>query len=302
MNSTAVIRTEGITLRSLEPADRLIISGRVVRIAQPHSEPFYPLEDPELFLKSFRPTDVPADLFTFAQRVSEPMPRFSYCRHLDTEAVLEVETFEKWWKQTVNDKTRNMVRKAGKKGVSIEVADYTDDLVHGIKRIYDECPVRQGKKSRHYGKNFEQIRTEHATFLDRSEFIAAHFEGRLIGFAKVVFESDFASIMNLIALIGERDKAPTNALLAKVVERCASRGINLLHYGVWSRRGFGDFKLHHGFKCRHIPRYYIPLTTKGDFALRLGLHRPLTARLPEPWIDWLAAMRTRWYAWRYPMK
>jgi hypothetical protein len=301
MNSTSDIGTTKITPCSRVLGDRLIISGRLLRIAQPHAETFDPLEDPELFLSSLRENEVTADLFTFAQRVTEPIPQFSYFRHHESEAVLPIETYEKWWKQTVNDKTRNMVRKAGKKGVVIEVAEYTDDLVLGIKEVYDECPVRQGKKSRHYGKSFEQIKTEHGTFLDRSEFIAARFQDRLIGFAKVVFARDFASIMNLIALVGERDKAPTNALLAKAVERCASRGINLLHYGVWSRRGFGDFKLHHGFVCREIPRYYIPLSTKGALALQLGLHRPVTGRLPAGWIDWLAGIRTKWYSWRYRM-
>src|SRR5262249_9525927 len=150
-------------------------------------------------------------------------------------AILEVDSYEKWWKDTVNDKTRNMVRKAAKKGVQIELANYTDDFVRDIKQVYDECPIRQGKKSRHFGKSFDVIKREHGTFLGQSEFIAARVEQRVIGFAKVVYQKDFASVLNLIALLRERDKAPTNALLAKAVERCADRGISLLHYGVWSR-------------------------------------------------------------------
>jgi hypothetical protein len=146
------------------------------------------------------------------------------------------------------------------------------------------------------------IKREHATFLDHSEFIAARVDQQLIGFAKVVFRKDFASIMNLIALLGERDKAPTNALLAKVVERCAARRVALLHYGVWSRRGFGDFKAHHGFECRQIPRYYVPLTRWGALALRQGWHRSLGDCVPEKLADWCATMRTKWYAWRYPRK
>ena len=100
------------------------------------------------------------------------------------------------------------VRKAGKKGVTtgLEVTGLTDDLVRGIKQIYDECPIRHGKKSRHHGKSFDVIKHEHAKFLDRSEFIAARFQNRLIGFAKVVFQMGRVVAlsqhsMNLIALL-----------------------------------------------------------------------------------------------------
>lgn len=281
---------------------RITINGRFIRLGRPRSETFDPLADPQGALQRIRENGPKADIFTFGQRYSEPTPKYEYYREMDSVAVLEIESYEQWWKGTINDKTRNMVRKAGKKGVVVEVSPYTEDLVRGIKHVYDECPVRQGKKSRHFGKSLEIIQREHGTFLDRSEFIVARLEGRIVGFAKVVYSSDFASVMNLIALLGERDKAPTNALLAKVVERCAEKGIRLLHYGVWSRRGFGDFKLHHGFKCREIPRYFVALTAKGTLALKMGLHRPLTDRLPESWLDKLATYRTRYYGWRYPIK
>jgi hypothetical protein len=285
-----------------DPNDRLVISGRLLRIARPRSETFAPLDHPELFLDRLREGRARADLFSFAQRFSEPEPRYKHFYELEPAAILEIQSYEKWWKETVNDKTRNMVRKAGKKGVQVEVAAYTDDLVRGIKQIYDECPIRQGKKSRHYGKSFDVIKREHATFLDSSEFIAAMAGDRLVGFAKVVFQRDFASIMNIIALISERDKAPNNALLAKIVERCATKGIKLLHYGVWGHRGFAEFKIHQGFRSRLIPRYYVPLTSKGALALQLGLHRPLVSRIPERHLDRLAMMRLKWYSIRYPMK
>jgi hypothetical protein len=299
MTSTenAPVAAKGDDLR-----DRLITCGRLIRIVRAKSELLKPLEDPELFLSQLRANSERGDIFSFVQTFSDPQPRCKYYYELEDVAVLELTTYDKWWKETVNDKTRNMVRKAGKKGLSIEVVNYTDDFIQGIKQVYDECPVRQGKKSRHYGKSFEVIKREHGTFPESSEFIAARLENRVIGFAKVVFQKDFASVMNLIALMSERDKAPTNALLAKVIERCAARGIGLLHYGVWSRRGFGDFKLHHGFKCRQIPRYYVPLNDRGALALRWGLHRPLSSRVPESYWDWFANMRMKWYAWYYPIK
>ena len=116
---------------------------------------------------------VRADLFSFSQRFSEPEPRYDHYYELESAAILKIGTYENWWKKTINDKTRNMVRKAEKKGVQVVIVPFTDDFVRGIKQIYDECPIRQGKKSRHYGKSFDLIKSEHGTFLERSEFIAA---------------------------------------------------------------------------------------------------------------------------------
>ena len=280
----------------------LAISGRLVRIVRKRSEAFEPLEDPEACLGELREKRVRADLFTFSQRVSELEPRFGYHCESEPVAILKIHTYEKWWKETVNDKTRNMVRKAGKKRVRVEVVPYTDELVHGIKQIYDECPIRQGKKSRHFGKSFERIKAEHGTFLERSEFIGAYIDNRLIGFAKVVFQPDFASIMNFISLLSERDKAPNNALMAKVVDRCTLKGIGILHYGVWGHRGFAEFKVHNGFRCQNVLRFYVPLTARGQLALRLGWHRPLVNHIPEPVLDWLATARSKWFAWRYPIR
>ena len=64
---------------------------------------------------------------------------------------------------TDNDKTRNMVRKAGKKDVSIRVVGFDDKLVEGIAEIYNESPLRQGNRFRHYGKDFETLKAAHAT-------------------------------------------------------------------------------------------------------------------------------------------
>lgn len=282
--------------------DRLGVAGRLIRIARPRSETYYPILDPDRVLGLVRAAGFPADIFSFSQPVTKPDPVYNHFYETESHAILKLESYEQWWKQTINDKTRNMVRKAAKKDVQIEVASFSDELALGIKDLYDECPIRQGKRSRHYGKPLEVIKREHGAFLEHSEFIAARLDQRLIGFAKVVFREDFACIMNLIALLRERDKSPTNALLARVVERCTAKGIKLLHYGVWSRRGFGDFKLHHGFECRQVPRYYVPLTSWGALAIKLGLHRPVGDRLPEGLSDWLAARRAQWYGWRYPLK
>ena len=71
----------------------------------------------------------------------------------------------------------------------------------GITKIYNESPMRQGKPFWHYGKDFETVRRENATFLNRSYFIGAYFENELIGFIKLVYEKNFASMMQIISMM-----------------------------------------------------------------------------------------------------
>jgi len=277
----------------------VLISGGLFRTARLGSEDCEFVTNPQRFVAELARNNRGADLFTFRQRPSERDPKFDYLMDWEGLAVLPIESYEKWWKTQINDKTRNMVRKAGKKGVNLEVSELTDEFVRGIHAIYNECPIRQGKPYRHFGKNLEVLQREHSSFLDRSEFIGAYFEGRMLGFAKVVYNGDFANLMNIISLISERDRAPTNALIAKAIEHCAQKGIGFLQYGVWSRRSFGDFKLHHGFEHFKVPRYYVPLNSKGGLMVRLGLWKSIGARLPEGWIDRWAELRGRWYSFKY---
>ena len=161
-----------------------------------------------------------------------------------------------------------------KKGVVLRNVPLDDELVRGIKTIYDESPVRQGKRFKHYGLDLEALHAAHASYLDRSEFVGAFLDDRLIGFIKLVHQPGWSSLMQIISLISERDKAPTNALIAKAVEICAEKQIPRLQYGIWSRRTIGDFKERHAFEEYRVPRYYVPLTPLGQAALALGLHPP----------------------------
>jgi hypothetical protein len=192
-----------------------------------------------------------------------------------------------------------MVRKAQKSGVEVRDVPFSDELIAGIKEIYDESPLRQGKPFSHYQKDLITLKNEHITYLERSQFIGAYHQEELIGFIKLVHDDGISHLMQIISKIGQRSKAPTNALLAKAVEICAERNIRYLHYGVWSKRGLGDFKKHHAFERLDLARHYVPLTTKGRVVLALKLHRRLFDRLPESWIDIVLGLRNRWNAYRY---
>jgi hypothetical protein len=194
------------------------------------------------------------------------------------------------------------LRKALKSGIEVRLDEFSESLLHGIKAIYDESPVRQGRHNRHYKKGLETIRKEHATFLETSQFITVYFAGEMIGFAKVTFSGELGIIMNFLSKISHREKAPNNAILAKAVEICADRKSQSLVYGVWGSGGAGglvEFKVANGFQCVEVPRCYVPFTLRGRLALRAGVHAGLVKRLPVGWIKAAASARKWWNALRF---
>ncbi len=278
---------------------QLAVSGRFLKTARMHNEYYECLDDPECFLQKLRASRTNADLFTFLQEIGDQTPKYPFYYEPESLAVLPVSTYEHWWKKQINDKTRNMIRKAGKSGVELRECALDDTFVRAIMEIYNECPLRQGKPFKHYGKDFPTLQRDHATFLERSQFIGAFHGEEMIGFIKLVHGKNASSLMQIISKIAWRDKASTNALIARAVEVCAERGIAHLHYGIWSRRGIGEFKKHHGFLQHDLPRYYVPLNFHGWLALKLLLHRELATHIPEGMHDRLVALRNRWNQFRY---
>jgi hypothetical protein len=220
----------------------------------------------------------------------------------DNFAALPVTTFDHWWTKQIGFKARNKAKQAEKNGVVVREVPFSESLVQGIWQIYNEVPVRQGRRFPHYGKSVETVYREEATFLSSSIFIGAFLGDKLIGFAKLVPDETRtqAGLMNILSLIQQRDKAPTNALVAQAVRSCAERGIPYLvysnfAYGKKQRDSLSDFKERNGFKRIDLPRYYVPLTPLGRIAFRLGLHHPLTHLLPESVATKLRGLRWAWH-------
>ncbi len=283
------------------------IRGKLIRIGFLDGEGYQFLEDPEAALDHLRNSSTSIDLFTFVQKLSETSPKYSYPMEWDNMAVLRVSSFENWMTQQINFKVRNKVRKAAKNGIVVREIPFNDALIQGISAIYNESPIRQGRKFPHYGKEFESLRRMKATFLDRSVFIGAFLEDSLIGFIKLVANEDWsqAGLLHILSMIRHRDKAPTNALIAQAVRSCADRGIpNLwyanLSYGKKHKDSLADFKLQNGFHKVEVPRYYVPLTLTGRMALRLGLHHEIIDQVPEPVAAAYRKIRSFWNAKRFP--
>jgi hypothetical protein len=184
----------------------------------------------------------------------------------------------------------------------IREVPFSEELVRGIQNIYNETPVRQGRRFPHYGEDFETVYREEATFLDDAVFLGAYLGEELIGFIKLVMDEQRtqAGMMNILSMIGQRDKAPNNALVAEAVRVCAERGIpNLMYFrfvhGKRERDSVSDFKTNCGFERVDVPRYYVPLTAQGHAALRLGFHHRLRDRIPESVAGKLRDLQKRWY-------
>jgi hypothetical protein len=280
----------------------LRIDGKLIRIGFIDGEGYQFLEDPEAALRSLRGSGDRIDIFTFIQRLSETPTKLNYAMECDNMAALRVSTFDDWMTKQIDFKVRNKVRKAAKHGVFVREVPFDDAYVRGIHAIYNESPTRQGKPFWHYGKDLETVRKMNATFMDRSIFIGAFFEGSLIGFVKLVFDENRnqAGLMQIVSMIGHQDKAPTNALIAQSVRSCAERGIAFLwyanmSYGKKQADGLADFKRHNGFQKIEVPRYYVPLTIAGQIALRLGLHHSAADWIPEPAVATYRRMRKQWY-------
>ncbi|HEY1805443.1 MAG TPA: hypothetical protein VGG45_13295 [Terracidiphilus sp.] len=247
-----------------------------------------------------------ADLFTFLQELPETKPLYAYPYEWDNLAVLSISTFDQWWTKQIGFKARNKAKQAEKKGIVIREVPFDDTLVRGIWEIYNEVPVRQGRRFPHYGKSLETVRAMSATFLDSSVFIGAFDSDKLVGFIKMTINDagTQAGLMHILSMLSYREKAPTNALLAQAVHSCADRGVTRLvyanfAYGKKNRSSLSDFKERNGFERVDVRRYYVPLTKWGTVIFRLGLHRRLAEQMPESLAAKLRELRGRWYQRRF---
>jgi len=254
-------------------------------------------------IESLRKCGDRIDLFTFLQKVSETSPKYGYPMEWDNLAVLPVSTFDHWWTQQIRSFPRNRARQAEKKGVVLREVPADEKLFRGIVEIYNECPIRQGKRFPHYGMSLESTRTYASTFLDRSIYIGAFYQDAMIGFIKLVMDEarTQACMVHILSMVRHKDKAPTNALIAAAVRCCAERGIPHLvyehfSYGKKQDDSLSHFKEVNGFQRVNLPRYYVPLTLVGRGAFRLGMHHRLVDHLPESLTAKFRELRRAWYS------
>src|SRR5436190_757602 len=129
------------------------VKSGLVRVAHLEGDKYETLRAPDAIVKkllAFRPR---IDVFTFMQTLPHTTVSHSYPMEWDNLAAVPITSFEDWWTKQINPKTRNMVRRAEKKGVTVREVPFDDAFVDGIREIYNEAPMRQGKPFWYYGKN-----------------------------------------------------------------------------------------------------------------------------------------------------
>lgn len=291
--------------------ETLVVKGRWMKVASIHDEAWLETEmrDPEGCVKRLRAAredGFDADILTFTQRPSVTIPKYTYPLEYDSIAAIRFASFKEWWEKLPQEARKN-VRRSQKRGVTVTVKNFDDELLRGIKDVNDDSPTRQGEGNYYYGRSLEQLRKDYAAFVERSDFICACLGDEMVGFVKVVYRGDVASILNLTVKPSHSDKRPANALIAKAVELCDTKGMRCLTYGLYNYGNKKDsplreFKARNGFEEVLTPRFYVPLTRWGQLCIKLKFHRGLLGILPPATITKLLSARAKFQHFRQHFK
>ncbi len=282
----------------------IAIKGKWLKMAFIADEDFLEteLQDPELcvrILKEQQSHRLCADIFTFAQKPPATAPKFTYAMELESVAAVRTASFKEWWEKLPQESRKN-VRRAQKRGVELVVKQLDDDLVRDIVDLNNDSPMRQGRPFVHYGKTFDQVKEDQAAFPGRSDYVCAYFGNEMIGFLKIAYRGNIASIVQILPRASHHDRRPANALVARAVELCEAKEVSYLTYGLFNYGNKSDsplrqFKVRNGFEEMLVPRYYVPVTAWGRVCTRLKLYRGLIGILPDRVTMVGVSVRAKWY-------
>jgi hypothetical protein len=283
----------------------LVIRGKWIKVASLREELYEDVENPSALIAELKRGKVRADIFSFWQRLPEIKPKYSFYFEWDNFAAIRVTTYETWLEKQIDGNARRAVKRAPKRELTVTVVKPDGEFINGIVSIFNETPIRQGKKFWHYGKTYYDVKKEIIERdFDVAEFLGAYYEGRLIGFVKIIYTRGYANFAQILSMIAHRDKYPTNALIAKAVELCAEKKIPYLVYErfVYGQKGsdsLSDFKRRNGFEKIDVPRYYIPLSVKGKIVLKMKVHHGIIGIVPRKVLNRIIDLRRRMYERKY---
>jgi len=290
--------------------EAISVKGNFIKIAEIFDEYWIEkrqLPDPLKVINALRDSGLKPDLLTFTQRVPDTTPRYSFAYEWRNYAVVELNSYDQWFNKQTSSAVRRNIKASAKRGIEVKVCQFDESYVNGIMSIYNESPIRQGRKFWHYGKKISDVFSENGTYCDRSTFLAAYFENEMVGYCKVVWDESTAAIMQILSKIKFYDKRPNNALLAEAVRQCCLRRIPYLIYesfvyGKKNDNSLTEFKRSNGFVRMDVPQFFVPLTPKGTLILKLGLHKNLKEKLPYWITSRLIDLRAMWYSKRVGIK
>jgi hypothetical protein len=262
------------------------------------------IEAPERVAQAAKNNRLSADILTFTERFPETTRHYGYVMEWDNLAVLAVSNYDYWLKKQAERAVKRKVRKAAQAGIQVSAHRFSRELVNDLAKIFNETPIRRGRRYPYYGMKAEQIAQAWIPDAERSLFLLAECENEPVGFMKLLMTEHFGATSGSVTKLSHRDRAPMNALIAKAVDIVASRGLKRLIFGKFEYSGQIDsgltmFKKHNGFERVEIPRYYIPLSVKGKVLLCLRLYRPLSTLVPISVARRLGRVRERWLRVRF---
>jgi len=272
----------------------------LVTVVRLEDEWYEDVMDPEAVIRALRDSEFKPDIFTFWQRLPDVEPKYSYHMEWESIAALPITSYDHWFDKQISSRTRNQIRKGKKEGLDVRESRYDDAFVRGATEIFNETPIRQGRRFWHYGKDFETIKKQFSKFLFREQLISAYYRDEMVGFVMLGNAGNYAITGQIISKISHRDKSTNNILIAKAVEVCAREQLPYLVYLFWTDDSLSEFKRRCGFEETKVPRYFVPLTRKGKLALKFGLHRGWKKAVPKQISDPLKKLRRRWYDLRSP--
>ena len=286
------IKVDGIRIDN----KRLIVKGRFLTVARLWDEWYEDVGDPEVIMRALKRCTPTPDIFTFWQRLPDRVPLYWYYHENEALSAIPLKDFRHWWERQIKSDTRKKAKRSEKRGIEIRTLPLDDAFVRGVMGVFNETPVRRGRPFWHYGKDFDTLKEELSRDLEKSKFIGAYYEGTLVGFVKLVYaEGRFANPGLIVSKLEFRKAYIDNALLAKSVELCCNDGVPYLTYTRWRRGTQAEFLMRNGFENTSVPRYWVPLTTRGAAAIKLGLHRDIRTYIPEWLLDSLLGLRKAFY-------
>ncbi len=211
------------------------------------------------------------DIFTFWQRLPDLEPKHSFHTEWEELAVLPIKSYDHWWNHQIKSRIRNQIRKAEKEGLVVKEAAYDDDFVRGMTAIFNEAPVRQGRKFWHYGKDFQTVKRQFSRYIHRENMIGAYYQNELIGFVMMGNAGRYGVTGQIISAIKHRDKSTNNALIAKAVELCEKRKLPYLVYLFWSGDSLTEFKRRCGFQKDDNSPIFCAIDAKGKNSIEARL-------------------------------
>lgn len=152
------------------------------------------------------------------------------------------------WLASINKKTRNMVHKAEKSGITVREEALSSELVDAVTAMFNESSERQGRSFEFYGWSRSRV----AAFLQRlslhSSYLVARHGDRIVGFDQVRHYRRICLLSQILSFKADWPKAPNDALVAGAVKWCSDRGIRWLIYDrMQPSGGLCFFKHGHGF-------------------------------------------------------